>query len=234
MEKALVIFSGGIDSTTSLYWAKAHFKEVYAITFDYGQRHRIEVEFAKIIAEKAGVMEHKIFSIDLTQIGGSALTDLSIPVPEGRDEEEILSSGIPVTYVPFRNGIFISIAAAYAEAKGITDIVGGWNAVDFSGYPDCRREFLDAMENALNLGTKIGAEKGKPFRIHSPLINLRKHEIIALGLSLGADYSYSISCYKGQEIPCGLCDSCRLREKGWRQLGIMDHLVERLIREGKL
>ncbi len=231
MEKALVIFSGGIDSTTCLYWARKNFREVYAITFDYGQRHRIEVEFAKITARKAGVKEHKIFRIDLRQIGGSALTD-DIEVPE-RPEEEIEAGGIPATYVPFRNGILISIAAAYAETKGIQHIVGGWNAVDFSGYPDCRPQFIKAMEAAVNTGTKAAVE-GKPFRIHAPLINLTKGQIIALGLSLGADYSHSISCYRGEEVPCGRCDSCKLRAKGWREVGIMDHLIERLIREGKL
>ncbi len=229
-ESCLVIFSGGIDSTTCLYWALNKFRRVQAITFDYGQRHSIEVKFARKIAQKLGI-KHKIFKIDLTQIGGSALTD-DIPIPE-RDEDEILSSGVPVTYVPFRNGILISIAAAYAETQNILDIVGGWNAVDFSGYPDCRKEFLEAMEKAINIGTKLGTE-GKVFKIHFPLINKTKKEIIQLGLSLGADYSYSISCYNGREIPCGKCDSCKLRAKGWKELGIMDHLVERLLREGKI
>lgn len=226
----LVIFSGGIDSTTCLYWALDNFESVQAITFDYGQRHSVEIEFARKITERLGV-KHKIFEIDLTQIGGSALTD-DIPVPE-RKEDEILSSGIPVTYVPFRNGILISIAAAYAETQEILDLAGGWNAVDFSGYPDCRREFLQAMENAVNLGTRLGAE-GKNFKIHAPLIDKTKSEIIKLGLSLGADYSYSISCYNGDEVPCGRCDSCKLRAKGWKELGMIDHLVERLFREGKI
>ncbi|BAT71969.1 queuosine biosynthesis protein QueC [Thermosulfidibacter takaii ABI70S6] len=232
MKKALVIFSGGLDSTTCLYWAKAHFDEVYTVTFNYGQTHRIEVAFAQKIAEKVGVKEHKTFHLDLTQIGGSALTDPSIEIPD-RDEDEILANNIPVTYVPFRNGIFLSIAAAFAETKGIQHIVGGWNAVDFSGYPDCRPEFVKAMEQAINTGTKMAAE-GKPFSIHSPLINLTKSQIIALGLSYGADYSYSLSCYRGQEVPCFRCDSCKLRMKGWKGVGIIDHLVERLIREGKL
>ncbi len=229
MAKALVLFSSGIDSTTCLWWAKKHFHEVYAVTFDYGQRHRLEIEFAKITARKAGVKEHKIIKIDLRQIGGSALTDDSIEVP---DREEIDDS-IPVTYVPFRNGIFLSLAVAYAETRGIQHIVGGWNAVDFSGYPDCRPSFVKAMERAVNEGTKAAVE-GRPFTVHAPIINLTKPEIIALGLSLGADYSYSLSCYRGQEVPCERCDSCRLRAKGWEKVGVMDHLIERLIREGKL
>lgn len=232
MDKALVIFSGGLDSTTCLYWAIKHFKEVYAITFDYGQRHRLEIEFAKRIAKKLKVKEHFIFKIDLSQFGGSALTDPSIDIPD-RKEDEITKEEIPVTYVPFRNGVFLSIAAAYAETRGIQHIVGGWNAVDFSGYPDCRPSFIKAMEKAINEGTKM-ANEGSPFTIHAPLINLSKSQIIALGLSYGADYSYSLSCYRGQEIPCLKCDSCKLRAKGWREIGILDHLIERLLREGKL
>ncbi len=232
MERALVIFSGGIDSTTCLYWARDRFDEVFCITFDYGQRHRVEVEFARIIAERAGVKEHFIYRIDLRSIGGSALTDERMEIPE-RSEDEIDSTDIPATYVPFRNGIFISIAAAYAETRGIYNIVGGWNAVDFSGYPDCRPSFIEAMERAINLGTKAGAQ-GNGFRIHAPLMHLAKHQIIALGISLGADYSYSISCYRGGEVPCGKCDSCKLRARGWRRLGIRDHLLDRLMREGKI
>ncbi|OMH40584.1 7-cyano-7-deazaguanine synthase QueC [Desulfurobacterium indicum] len=233
MNSCVVILSGGLDSTTVLYWAKKHFDDVYAITFFYGQRHNIEVEMARKIAENARVKEHKIFEIDLSRIGGSALTDKSIDVPEAHTVEEIKDRGIPITYVPFRNGIFISIAAAYAETKGCTDIAGGWNAVDYSGYPDCRPEFLKSMEETLNRGTKIGVE-GVRWHIHAPLINLTKGEIIKLGLSLGADYSYSVSCYRGGEIPCGRCDSCVLRAKGWEEVGEEDHLIRRLKREGKI
>ncbi|WP_457755428.1 7-cyano-7-deazaguanine synthase QueC [Thermovibrio ammonificans] len=233
MNGAVVIFSGGLDSTTALYWAKRHFEKVYAITFYYGQRHSLEVEFAKITAEKANVDEHLIFPVDLSRIGASALTDRSIEVPETSSVEEIKERGIPVTYVPFRNGIFISIAAAYAEAKGCTNLVGGWNAVDYSGYPDCRPQFLKAMEEALNLGTKAGAE-GKRWHIHAPLINLTKGQIIKLGLELGADYSYSLSCYRGDEAPCMKCDSCILRAKGWEEVGEEDHLIKRLKEEGKI
>ncbi len=233
MNSAVVIFSGGLDSTTALYWAKRKFDRVYAITFFYGQRHGIEVEMAKITAKNAGVDEHKIFEVDLAQFGGSALTDMKIEVPKTSSLEEIEERGIPVTYVPFRNGIFISLAAAYAETKGCTNVVGGWNAVDYSGYPDCRPEFLKSMESALNKGTKIGVE-GKSWRILAPLINLRKSEIIKLGLSIGADYSYSISCYRGGEVPCGECDSCVLRAKGWLEAGAEDHLIKRLKKEGKI
>ncbi|WP_457568635.1 7-cyano-7-deazaguanine synthase QueC [Desulfurobacterium sp.] len=233
MSSCVVIFSGGLDSTTVLYWALNRFSDVYAITFTYGQRHGIEVEMAAKIARNAGVKEHKIFDVDLSGIGGSALTDKSIDVPETHTVDEIKERGIPVTYVPFRNGIFISIAAAYAETRDCTDVAGGWNAVDYSGYPDCRPEFLKSMEEALNRGTRVGAE-GKKWRIHAPLIKLTKGEIIRLGLSLGADYSYSISCYRGSEVPCGRCDSCVLRAKGWEEVGEEDHLIRRLKKEGKM
>ena len=229
MGKALVIFSGGLDSTTALYWALERFDEVCALTFSYGQRHALEVEMAGKIAQRAGV-KHCILEIDMAQIGGSALTDPSLEIPLDREPTE---GGIPVTYVPFRNGVFLSLAAAWAEARGIRHLVGGWNAVDFSGYPDCREEFLKAMERAINLGTKAGVE-GEGFVIHAPLIHLTKSQIIALGLSLGADYSWSISCYQGGEVPCGRCDSCILRARGWKRLGITDHLIDRLLREGKL
>ncbi|SNR84335.1 7-cyano-7-deazaguanine synthase QueC [Desulfurobacterium atlanticum] len=233
MSKCVVILSGGLDSTTVLYWAKKRFDEIFAITFFYGQRHSIEVEMAKRIAEKARVKEHKLFKVDLSQFGGSALTDKNIEVPEAHSVKEVLEREIPVTYVPFRNGIFISLAAAYAETKLCTNIAGGWNAVDFSGYPDCRPSFLKAMEEALNQGTKLGAE-GRRWKIYAPLINLTKGDIIKLGLELGADYSYSISCYRGEEVPCGTCDSCILRAKGWQEVGMEDHLIKRLKMEGKI
>ena len=229
MDKAVVIFSGGLDSTTALYWAREHFQEVSALTFFYGQRHALEVEMARKIAQRVRVKEHGFLEVDLAQIGGSALTDPAMEVPV---DMEPTREAIPITYVPFRNGIFLSLAAAWAEVRGISHLVGGWNAVDFSGYPDCREEFLKAMERAVNLGTKAGAQ-GMPFTIHAPLIHLTKAKIIALGLSLGADYSWSLSCYKGGEVPCGRCDSCQLRARGWKELGIMDHLLERLMREGR-
>ncbi len=229
-QEALVILSGGLDSTTALYWAKERFKRVHTLTFHYGQSHLAEVERAEAIAKRARVASHKVLKVNLGEIGGSALTQRDIPIPRRRSASEVIgSNGIPVTYVPFRNGIFLSIAAAYAEVKGISHLVGGWNAIDYSGYPDCRREFLDAMERAITLGSKAGVE-GRPFAIHAPLISLSKAEIIALGLSLGADYSLTLSCYRGEEPPCGTCDSCLLRADGWGRLGLMDHAVERTIR----
>jgi 7-cyano-7-deazaguanine synthase len=168
MSSAVVIFSGGLDSTTALYWAKRKFDEVYAITFYYGQRHSLEVEMAKITAKNAGVKEHLLFEVDLSKIGASALTDKNIEVPETKSVEEIKERGIPVTYVPFRNGVFISIAAAYAESLGTTHLVGGWNAVDYSGYPDCRKPFIKALEKTLTLSMDY------KFTIHTPLMNLSK------------------------------------------------------------
>ena len=229
-QEALVILSGGLDSTTALYWARERFKRVHTLTFSYGQSHEVEVDRAREIAERAKVASHKVFQVALNEIGGSALTQADIPIPERKSASEVIGgNGIPITYVPFRNGIFLSIAAAYAEVKGISHLVGGWNAVDYSGYPDCRREFLNAMERAVTLGSKAGVE-GKPFTIHAPLISLSKAEIIALGLSLGADYSLTLSCYRGEDPPCGRCDSCVLREDAWRRLGFMDHAIERVIR----
>ncbi len=231
-QDALVILSGGLDSTTALYWAKERFKRVHTITFSYGQSHGVEVERAVMIAKGARVASHRVLKVNLDEIGGSALTQPDIPIPHRHSTSEI-GEGIPVTYVPFRNGIFLGLSAAYAEVRGISNLVGGWNAIDYSGYPDCRREFLNAMERAITLGTKAGVE-GKPFTIHAPLISLSKAEIIALGLSLGADYSLTISCYRGEDPPCGKCDSCVLRADGWRRLGLMDHAVERAIRQGAM
>jgi 7-cyano-7-deazaguanine synthase len=233
MSSAVVLLSGGIDSTTALYWAKERFTKLYAITFYYAQKHSIEVEMAKITATNAGVEEHIVFNVSLNELCRSALTSPDLEVPETHTVEEIEERGIPPTYVPFRNGVFISLSASYAETVGTTHIVGGWNAVDYSGYPDCRPEFLKAMESALNKGTKAGAE-GKRWHIHAPLVNLTKGEIIKLGLSLGADYSYSVSCYRGLEVPCMKCDSCILRAKGWAEAKAQDHLIERLRREGKI
>ncbi len=231
MLKALVIFSGGLDSTTCLYWALDRFDEVHTLTFDYNQRHKVEVEFAEKTIELAQKIKRKpihthSFHIDLTQIGGSALTDSSIEVPKNRKEEEI-SSGIPITYVPFRNGIFLSIAAAVAETNGIENIIGGWNVLDFSGYPDCRKPFLSACEEAINHGTKMGSE-GARFHILTPLIRLKKSEIIKLGKKHGADYSYSYSCYSGEEEPCGECDACILRKRGFEEAGIKDDFLVRI------
>ena len=231
MSSAIVIYSGGLDSTTCLFWALDNFDEVQTVTFDYNQRHQIEIDYSKEtlgLAEK--IKGKKItshyFSIDLSQIGGSALTDLSIDVPKNRDEKE-MESYIPITYVPFRNGIFLSITAAIAEKNDITNIIGGWNMLDYSGYPDCRNDFLSAFESAVNYGTKRGVE-GKPFKILTPLLKLKKSEIIQLGKKHKADYSYSYSCYSGKQEPCGECDACILRAKGFKEAGVKDDFLVRI------
>jgi 7-cyano-7-deazaguanine synthase len=225
MNSCVVLFSGGIDSTTVLYWAKKRYDRVFALSFDYGQRHRVEIRLAKKVARSLGV-PHTVLTIGLTQIGGSALTDASIPVPRYRNLKE-LKAGTPPTYVPFRNGIFLAIAAAWAEARGVTDLVCGFNIVDSPNYPDTRRPFIRAMERAVNAGTKA-AFGGPKMRILAPFVGLRKSEIIRRGLALGADYSRSISCYAGEEAPCGTCSSCLLRKRAWREAGHEDPLVARL------
>ncbi|WP_022671080.1 7-cyano-7-deazaguanine synthase QueC [Hippea alviniae] len=235
MKKAIVIYSGGLDSTTCLFWALDEFDEVHTITFYYAQRHSIEIDYSKKtlkIAEeikKKRVFAH-YFDIDLSQIGGSALTDKLIEVPKNRSEKEI-ENGIPITYVPFRNGVFLSITAAMAERFEIENIVGGWNMLDYSGYPDCRDEFLNTFEKAINLGTKAGSE-GKRFKILTPLIRMKKSEIILFGKEHDADYSYSYSCYSGDKTPCGECDACILRAKGFKEAGLEDDFLVRLKREG--
>ncbi|AEA33085.1 7-cyano-7-deazaguanine synthase QueC [Hippea maritima] len=235
MKKAVIIYSGGLDSTTCLFWALDEFDEVHTITFYYAQRHSIEVDFSKKTLELAQRIKNKTikshyFSIDLSQIGGSALTDPSIDVPKNRDEEKI-SSEIPITYVPFRNGVFLSITAALAEKNEIYNIIGGWNMLDYSGYPDCRDDFLTAFEKAINYGTKAGSQ-GKTFKILTPLLKMNKAQIILFGKKHGADYSYSYSCYSGDGIPCGECDACILRAKGFKEAGLEDDFLVRLKREG--
>lgn len=229
MNKALVIYSGGLDSTTCLFWALDTFDEVETVTFDYNQRHRIEIEYSKHTVELAKKIKNRkinnhYFSIDLSQIGGSALTDLSMDVPKNRD---VAGSEIPITYVPFRNGIFLSIAGAIAEKNDISNIVGGWNMLDYSGYPDCRDDFLSSFERTLNYGTKKGTT-GKKFKILSPLLKMKKSEIILFGKKHGADYSFSYSCYTGKEVPCGECDSCILRKNGFKEAGIKDDFLVRI------
>lgn len=220
-KKAVVLLSGGIDSATTLAIAKDEGYKVYALTFQYGQRHRFEIEAAKKIALKMGVEKHIIMEIDLALFGGSALTD-KIPVPKRNTIEEI-GKEIPSTYVPARNTIFLSLALGLAEAIGSTDIFIGVNSVDFSGYPDCRPEFIKAFEEVANLGTKIGVE-GKKIRIHTPLIFLTKGEIIRRGLNLGVDYSLTHSCYDPDEKgrACGRCDSCLFRKKGFEEAKVKD------------
>lgn len=220
MKKAVVLLSGGLDSTTVLAFAKKSGFEIYALSFDYGQRHQIELESAKKIAKQAGATEHKIAKIDLRIFGGSALT-ADIPVPTE------LTSDIPVTYVPARNTIFLSYALAYAEVVDSFDIFIGVNAVDYSGYPDCRPDFIKSFEKLANLATAVGVDGKGEFKIHSPLIELSKEKIIQEGLKMGVDYSQTHSCYdpiiKEKEVyACGKCDSCRLRLAGFLAADVKD------------
>lgn len=216
-KKAVVLLSGGLDSATTLAMAKSEGFECYAISFDYGQRHRCELEAANEIANSIQVVQHKTVQLGLGDIGGSALTDHAIDVPDHETD------GIPVTYVPARNTVFLSIALGWAEVLNAQDIFIGVNAVDYSGYPDCRPEFIQAFENLANLATKAGVE-GSLFHIHTPLINLSKAEIIQQGTRLGVDYAKTISCYNPdqQGRACGHCDSCRLRAAGFRDAGLTD------------
>ena len=215
--KAVVLISGGLDSATCLAIAKEQGYECYALSFDYGQRHRIELEAAVNIAKSMQVQEHKIIPIDMSGIGGSALTDMQIAVPETETQ------GIPVTYVPARNTIFLSYALGWAEVLVADAIYIGVNALDYSGYPDCRPEFIDAFKKMANLATKVGVE-GHIIDVETPLIDLSKAEIIKRGLALGVDYSKTISCYQAGHDgeACGRCDSCRLRLKGFRDAGVED------------
>jgi 7-cyano-7-deazaguanine synthase len=222
---AVVLLSGGLDSSTVLAIARAQGFEVNALSFAYGQRHAWELEAAKRVAEAAGVARHRIATIDLRAFGGSALTD-NIEVPKGRAVDD-MSHGIPVTYVPARNTIFLSFALAWAEVLGSSDIFIGVNALDYSGYPDCRPEFIRAFESMANLATKAGVEGRQKLTIHSPLIHMTKAEIIRKALELGVDLSLTSSCYDPAPdgAPCGECDSCILRRKGFRENGIDDPLV---------
>ena len=221
-KNAVVLLSGGLDSTTILAYAKHKGFEVHALSFHYGQRHNFELASAKKIAKAFGAATHKIINIDLRAFGGSALT-ADIEVPKGRSEEE-MTAEIPITYVPARNTIFLSYALAYAEVNQSTDIFIGVNAVDYSGYPDCRPAYIAAYEKMANLATKAGVEGSNQLRIHTPLIDLKKSAIIQMGLDLGVDYAMTLTCYDPNEagLPCGVCDSCALRIKGFRELGMED------------
>ena len=222
--KAVVLLSGGIDSTTVLAIAKAEGFDVYALSFAYGQRHAWELECARAVASSMGAKEHRTATIDLRAFGGSALT-AEIAVPKGRTPEE-MSGEIPITYVPARNTIFLSFALAWAEVLGSSDIFIGVNALDYSGYPDCRPEFIAAFERLANLATRAGVEGRQALRIHTPLIALTKAEIIRKGMELGVDYGLTSSCYDPSPAggPCGRCDSCVLRQKGFSENRLTDPL----------
>jgi 7-cyano-7-deazaguanine synthase len=216
--RAVILVSGGLDSTTVLAMAKAAGYACYTLSFDYGQRHRAELLAAERVSAALGDIEHKVVRLNLDSIGGSALTDETIAVPEEATE------GIPVTYVPARNTIFLSFALGWAEVLGAFDLYIGVNALDYSGYPDCRPEFIRAFETLANLATRAGVEGDRPYRIHTPLIHLSKAEIIRTGLGLGVDYRWTHSCYDptAAGIACGHCDSCLLRLKGFREAGAED------------
>jgi 7-cyano-7-deazaguanine synthase len=220
MTKAVVLLSGGLDSATVLATARHADYDCYALTFHYGQRHAAELSAAKRIASFAGVVEHRIFPIALSAFGGSVLTDRALSIPDQPTE------GIPATYVPARNTVFLSIALGWAEVLGAQDIFIGVNAVDYSGYPDCRPEYIAAFERLANLATKAGVE-GDRFHIHAPLIDLTKADIIRRGTALGIDYALTVSCYAADETgrACGACDACRFRAKGFSDAGIADPTV---------
>lgn len=224
-KKAIILLSGGLDSTTSAAWAKAQGFELYALTIHYGQRHTIELEAAKKVANCLSVKKHIFFDLDLRVFGGSSLTsDLEVPKDAN---PELIGTTIPNTYVPARNTIFLSLALAFAETEHVEDIVLGINAQDYSGYPDCRPEFLDAFSKMATLATKSGVEGDFQLRFHAPLLHLSKKQIIELGLSLGVDYGLTHSCYSPNEEgqSCGMCESCRLRLKGFKEAGIHDPLT---------
>ncbi len=218
MKKAVVLLSGGLDSAVALYLAKKQGFELHAISFDYGQRHNRELDAAKAVAQKAGVAEHQVVSLKLDKWGGSSLTDSKMDVEDG----DVNREDIPVTYVPARNMVFLSVAASLAEAIQAQDIFIGVSQVDYSGYVDCRQAFIDSMETAINMGTVMGAEKNQPIKIHAPFVNKTKAEEIQLGVELGVDFSLTWSCYRGGDKPCGTCDSCLLRAKAFAEAGVID------------
>jgi 7-cyano-7-deazaguanine synthase len=222
--KAVCLLSGGLDSSTCLAIARREGFECYALSFDYGQRHRVELDAAARVARSLGAAEHLVARIDLRVFGGSALTG-DIAVPKGRAPAQ-MSGEIPVTYVPARNTVFLSFALAWAEVLGASDIFIGVNALDYSGYPDCRPEYIEAYERMANLATKAGVEGRTRIRIHTPLIQLSKAEIVKLGRDLGLDFGLTHSCYDPDPVgrPCGQCDSCVLRRKGFEEAGMVDPL----------
>lgn len=222
MKKAIVLLSGGLDSTTALYLAKSQgFDELYAITFLYGQKHDKELKSAQAVAKAVGVKEHKIVNLLLNQWHGCSLTDPEMDVKDGNTERQ----DIPDTYVPARNMVFLSVAASWADALDITDIFIGVSEVDYSGYVDCREEFIKAMEQAVNLGTILGAEKKQHITIHAPFMHMTKADEVKLGERLGVDFGLTWTCYRGGDKPCGTCDSCLLRAKAFAEAGVEDPLT---------
>lgn len=218
MKKAVVLLSGGLDSSVAIHLAKSEGFEVYALSFDYGQKHNKELECAKATALKVGVVAHNIVTLQLNLWGGSSLTDSMMEVEDG----DVTRTDIPMTYVPARNMVFLSVAASFAEAIGAQDIFIGVSEVDYSGYVDCREEFIRSMEQTINLGTVMGAEQGRRITIHTPFINKTKAEEILLGEQLNVDWSLTWSCYRGGSKPCGTCDSCLLRAKAFKEAGVVD------------
>ena len=223
--RAVVLLSGGLDSTTCLAMARAQGYECFALTVLYGQRHQVELQAARRVARALGAARHQEITVDLSAFGGSALT-ADIAVPKGRSAADI-GDGIPVTYVPARNTVFLSLALAWAEALDCADLFIGVNALDYSGYPDCRPEFIMAFENLANLATKMAITQGRRIRVHAPLIRMSKAQIIKAGLDLGVDYGLTHSCYDPAPsgAPCGQCDSCLLRAKGFAEAGVPDPLL---------
>ena len=226
VREAVILSSGGVDSTTTMAIAQDEGFEIYSLSFNYGQRNQYELKCAQKVAAFFHVREHLIISLNLGQIGGSALTDNTITVPRDRSQDEFASI-IPVTYVPARNLIFLSVAVAWAESKNIANIFIGVNAVDFSGYPDCRPGFIRSFEQTATLGTRLGMEGKTRIAIHTPLMDLSKKHILQKGLELGVDYHLTSSCYDPDPSgkPCGQCDSCRLRKKGFQEIGLVDPIT---------